>query len=925
MLLLIRERNDYMKRYRMDNDWFFHEGELEKPKEPSHTYSYMASKAGGNPEAMTSLGGDGWKKVNLPHDFAVEHEFEEKYGPANGYKKRGKAWYVRRFRLDAKDEGKQILVEFGGVSTHATVYCNGSVVGRNFCGYTSFVCDITDMAVFGENVNTLSVFVDADVIEGWWYEGAGIYRHVDLYVKDKLHVEHWGVFVNPRKVSANVWDTQVEVSIENSSFNGRNAEVEVWVENDNGNVLTPKINKFVKVASGSKAAANLNVEMHSPKIWDIDSPNLYKLICCVYDKKKMVDRTETKFGYRTIEMSENDGFILNDRRVMLYGTCNHQDHAGVGIAVPDSVNEYRIQLLKEMGSNAYRCAHGNPDSYVLDLCDRYGILVMDENRNFNSSPDGIRDVQSMVRRDRNHPSVVMYSLFNEEPHQGTKTGNNIASRLACEVRKLDNTRFLLGAMNTGLFEDCGCNELLDITGFNYITDTFDEFREKYPYQPMIGSENNSAFQTRGVYKTDNDKHIIDSYDTEAALWGNTHRDGFRQINERPYIMGMFIWTGFDYRGEPTPFQWPSIGTQFGIMDTCGFKKDAFYLNKAYFTKIPMIHILPHWTHDVPKGTLIKVMTHTNCEEAELFLNGKSLGRKSVDKYDMQTWEVPYEKGTLLMYGYNNGEKAAVDEVRTAGKPVKIVARPVRGFVYADSRDAIVLNIWTVDENGIVVPYADNLMNVSVLGGYVTGVGNGDPNSHESDKSDKRHLFNGYAQAIIEESKANREVIITVTSDGLESCEVRVPVKENPDRIKYLGKVSEIYISTWRMLVALCDKMPAYDMKIDDHDMNTWGIYTAGNGDDSKYNGKTGFGLYKTSIEIGKSNKKRMLIFNEVKGDNVIIYVNDKKEFEGDCKWGEKVKVAIENDTSELNISVIVESKVTSNGGGISKSVIVTEL
>lgn len=909
-----------MKKYRMDNGWFFHEGEFDREIDRGHTNTYMAAKAGGNAESMTAPDTEGWIRVDLPHDFAVGHEFNAEEGPARGYKARGKGWYIRRFRLDKRDEGKQVTVEFGGVSTHSAVYCNGSVVGRNFCGYTSFVCDISDMAVFGDEVNTLAVFADADVIEGWWYEGAGIYRHVDLYIKDKLHAAHWGVFVNPRRISENIWDTAVDVEVENSSYNGKNAEVEICIENMDGAAVSSSVNKFVKVASGAASTARLNIEMHSPKLWDIDSPNLYKLSCIIYDNGKAVDKTETVFGYRTIEISENDGFFLNGRRVTLYGTCNHQDHAGVGIAVPDYVNEYRIQLLKEMGSNAYRCAHGNPDSYILDLCDKYGLLVMDENRNFNSSPDGIKDVRAMVKRDRNHPSVVMYSLFNEEPHQGTKTGAKIASRLACEVRKLDNTRFLLGAMNSGLFEDDGCNELLDITGFNYITHTFDEFHKKYPYQPMIGSENNSAFQTRGVYKTDNEKHIIDCYDTEAAPWGNTHMDGFRQIDTRPHIMGMFIWTGFDYRGEPTPYQWPSIGTQFGIMDSCGFKKDAFYLNKAYFTDTPMIHILPHWTHNVSEGTPIRVMTHTNCDEAELFLNGKSLGRKKVDKYDMQEWEVPYKKGTLLMYGYRNGEKAAVDEVKTADKPVRIIAKAARNFVYGDSRDTAVINIWTVDENGITVPNADNLIKISAEGAKVIGVGNGDPNSHEKDKASERHLFNGYAQAIIEHT-GGREIRVKIESDGLESCEVIVGIRENPEKIRYLGEVAESYVTTWRVKAGLEDNMPDANVEIEDHDMNTWEIYTAGRGNDPRYNEKTGFGLYKTTAEISDKGKHE-LIFNEVRGDKVYIYVNGKNMFEDNCVYGKRVKLELdESICGKAGIDVVIQSSDSEHDGGITKSVI----
>ncbi len=913
-----------MKKYRMDNGWFFHEGGYLNSAQRGHAYTYMAAKAGGNPDALTPPFGDGWERVDLPHDFAVGHEFDESEGPARGYKARGQAWYMRRFRLDERDSEKQILVEFGGVATHAAVYCNGSVVGRNFCGYNSFVCDISDMAVFGDSVNTLAVFVDAEPIEGWWYEGAGIYRHVDLYIKEKLHTAHQGIFVNPRRMSENIWDTQTEIEVENSSYIGKNAEVEAYIENEKGDIVSSKVNKFIKVSSGSRALVKLSIEMHSPKLWDVDSPNLYRLVCCIYDGGRLADKTETKFGYRTIEISENDGFFLNGRRVQLFGTCNHQDHAGVGVAVPDYVNEYRIQLLKELGSNAYRCAHGNPDSYILDLCDKYGLLVIDENRNFNSSPDGIREVQSMVRYGRNHPSVIIYSLFNEEPHQGTATGKKLASRLACEVRKLDNSRFLLGAMNTGHFEEDGCGELLDITGFNYVTHILDEFREKFPYQPMLGSENNSAFQTRGVYKTDDDKHEIDCYDTVAADWGNTHRDGFRQIDTRPHIMGMFIWTGFDYRGEPTPYSWPSIGTQFGIMDSCGFKKDAFYLNKAYFTDTPMIHILPHWTHDVPEGTPIKVMACTNCDEAELFLNGRSLGKKSIDKYDMQEWSVPYEKGTLLMYGYRNGGKAAVDEVKTAGKPVKIIAKAARSFVYDGCRDTVVVNIWTVDENGVIVPTAGNRVSVSASGGKVIGMGNGNPNSHEKDKSDTRLLFNGYAQAIIEHT-GGKEIRIKVESDGLETAEITAAVRENPCRIKYLGEVSETYIETWRMKAELSDDMPDPDVTIADSDMNSWSVYTIGGEYDARYNDRMGYGLYKTKAAVPADGKKHALIFSDIRGDMVYVYINGKQVFKKECRHGEKVDIPLGDMSDEISVDVIIHSSGKENSAGMKKSVVIADM
>lgn len=901
----------------MDKGWLFHLGEVSEPEVKGHTYSYMAAKAGGaTGGASPSCSFDGWQTVDLPHDWAVYGEFNPDEGPAHGYKPRGKAWYVKRFRLDEADKDKQILVEFEGISSHAAVYCNGSVVARSFCGYTSFTADITDMAVFGDKVNTLSVFVDASVIEGWWYEGAGIYRHVNLYKKNKLHIKHWGVFVKPEKKTADVWDTNVEITVENSGYDEREFTVRASLKNEKGVVLGHKEEKGT-VKSGSNTVINTSVLTYSPELWDIDEPNMYTMECEVLIDGECVDKTETPFGYRTIEISADDGFKLNGRRVQLYGTCNHQDHAGVGVAVPDMINEYRIQLLKEMGTNAFRCSHGNPNPEILDLCDKYGILVMDENRNFNSSPEGVEQVRSMVLRDRNHPSVVMYSVFNEEPHQGTATGRRIAERLACEIRRLDNTRFLLGAMNTGLLEDAGCADLLDITGFNYITHLYDPFREKYPNQPMIGSENDSAFQTRGEYKTDKEGHIIDCYDSEAAAWGNTYRDGFKQVDIRKHIMGMFIWTGFDYRGEPTPFEWPSIGTQFGIMDTCGFKKDAFYLNKAFFTDEPMMHLLPHWNWK--KGQIIKVMVHTNCDEAELFVNGRSLGKRSVDKYDMTSWEVEFESGTIRADGYRSGELVCSDSRTTAKEPKKIVLETSADTISADTFGAAAVNVSVVDEDGIPVPDASNLIRFTTKGGHIIGVGNGDPNSHEADKAQQRHLFNGLCQAIVQADEDADTVIVTAESDGLESAVVEI--KAEKSEIEYVPSVKEKFLGKWRASVSLFEEKPSENTVIEDSDMNTWGIMTAG--DESHFDG-CGYALYRTKAEIGDG--KKSIVFAEVTGSYAWIYVNGKQMYEGMCKWGTRAEISLdENVTGEVEITVIIQRADKEQTIGLTKSVAIVQM
>ncbi|MCD8181097.1 MAG: DUF4982 domain-containing protein [Firmicutes bacterium] len=909
-----------MEKFSLDRDWKFHNGDFVLSETKSHTESYMAAKAGGALGAASpDFDKSDWETVNLPHDWAVYSEFDEKQGPSQGYKKRGKAWYSKRFRLEEEDRSKQILIEFEGVSSYATVYLNGSVIGRNFCGYNSFTVDATDMALYGEQVNDLVVFVDATAIEGWWYEGAGIYRHVNLYKKNPLHIAHWGVFVHPEKKSADVWDAVTDTTVENSSYEEKAFRLKTYILDRYDNVVGKNETEF-SVAGGSCAEIRQSILTYSPLLWDVDSPNLYTMVSELYENDTLADCQKNTFGFRTISVDADKGFFLNGRRVPLYGTCNHQDHAGVGVAVPDSVNEYRIKLLKEMGSNAYRCAHGNPNPEILDYCDRYGLLVMDENRNFNSSPDGIKQVRDMVMRDRNHPCVVMYSLFNEEPLQGTPTGRKLAERLQCEIKKLDNTRFLLGAMNTGVTTDGGACDALDMTGFNYITHTYDDFREKYPAMPMIGSENDSAFETRGVYKTDYSKHVIDCYDSEAAQWGNTYRDGFKQVDTREHIMGLFIWTGFDYRGEPTPFEWPSIGTQFGIMDTCGFKKDAFYLNKAFFTDEPMIHILPHWNWS--EGEEIRVMAHTNCAEAELFLNGRSLGRKNVDKYDMTDWIVPFEKGTLKMSGYIDGKDVCSDEVTTAGNAVKINIEPHRDFVYDGCGDAVIFNISVSDENGFSVPTADNLIKFTAEGGEIIGVGNGNPNSHEADKAEERRLFNGLCQVIVKQTDGAKAVTLTAASAGLEIARVSVDAVECGGKPIFIPSVSERYISKWRQSVEIFAERPDPNVKIDDSDMNTWGIVSVGGGFDDKFEDSVGYILYKTAAVINADDN--YIVFREIIGDSAEVYINGEQKFGDSPVNGGKAEIDVSDITGNIDITVLIHSENPRHHGGISKPVVITD-
>lgn len=903
-----------MTKLSLDRGWKFHKGDIPIPEVHTHTTCYMAAKAGGalgaaSPDYDYST----WSDIDVPHDWAVENPFEEKWGPANGYKARGKGWYSKRFRLDEEYEGKQILIEFGGIATQCTIYLNGSVIGRNFSGYNSFVVDATDMAVFGDKLNNLVVFVDATVIEGWWYEGAGIYRHVDMYIRDQLHINHRGIFIHPELLCPGTWDTKTDTDIENLTDCQKHITLKNRIINDE-DILIGHAETSADIAPGETIRLMQSVLAYGINVWDIDSPNLYTMISELYDNDTLIEKRETKFGYRTISIDKDKGFFLNGRHIKLYGTCNHQDHAGVGVAVPDSIQEYRVKLLKEMGSNAYRCAHGNPAPEILDACDKYGLLVMDENRNFNTSEDGLNQVRDMVLRDRNHPSVVMYSIFNEEPLQGTPIGKRLAIRLDREIKRFDNTRFTVGAMNNGVTAEGGACDVLDMTGFNYITHTYDDFRERFPNMPMLGSENDSAFQTRGEYKTDKSKNIIDCYDSECASWGNTYRDGFKQVDIRPHMLGLFIWTGFDYRGEPTPFEWPSIGTFFGIMDTCGFKKDAFYLNKAFFTDKPMIHILPHWNHT--KGETVRVMAHTNCTEAELFLNGVSCGKKAVDKYDMTEWNIVFEPGTLSMTGYIDNAAVCYDEVKTAGAPCRLVAELSKDTILDNCDDAAAINIRAVDADGVFVPYANMLVKFSCIGGEIIGVGNGNPNSHEEDKASERHLFNGCCQAIVKKTDNSDKVVITAEADGMKPVTAELKSISGHEK-NYLDSVNEHYIGGWRTYVTLFDTKPAADIEIADSDMNNWVAADIGYGD--QFTNKTGYGIYKVTADIPQDSKT--ILFRQIHGNEVEIYINGELRKSFMARNGKEIQIS-DIGYGSVDITVIINSTKGSDGAGITAPVVI---
>ncbi|MBQ8954357.1 MAG: DUF4982 domain-containing protein, partial [Clostridia bacterium] len=487
------------------------------------------------------------------------------------------------------------------------------------------------------------------------------------------------------------------------------------------------------------------------------------------------------------------------------GFCNHQDHTGVGAAVPYAIKEYRVALLKRLGANAYRCAH-NTDPEILEICDRLGMLVMEENRTFSSAEDNLLRLEAMIRNSRNHPSVVLYSMFNEEPLQGTRKGHRMAGRMQALTHRLDDTRPCTGAFNGSALEDEGAGTVLDIVGINYNPATYDLFHAKYPHKPVFGSETASAFMVRGAWQDDPERHFIPNYDDTCAPWGNTIHDTWRSVDTRPFVFGSYVWTGFDYRGEPTPFTWPSVATFFGTYDSCGFEKDGCFMYKAFWHDEPIVHLLPHWNLEVEPGTPVRVMAFTNCEEVALVLNGRALARKKADKYEQVSFTVPYEPGALEAIGYRDGKEAARDRVVTAGPAAKLEATLSKTLLTNDGLDAVAVNVRALDAAGSFMPVADNMVYFDVSGGAkIIGVGNGDPNSHEPDVANYRKLYNGCAQAILL-SDGPEEVRVTVRAEGLEGAALRLPVQAGRP-IPYVAAVNEQAVEGWTMFHRLFDEAP----------------------------------------------------------------------------------------------------------------------
>ncbi len=729
----------------------------------------------------TDFDDSSWRTLDLPHDWAIELPFvREPYSEDlkdHGFKPVGRAfpetsvgWYRKRFVLPPGDAAKRIRLEFDGVFRDCRIWLNGFDLGHHEGGYSSFFFDATDLVLCGGE-NILVVRVDATHKEGWFYEGAGIYRHVRLVKTAPVHIPAWGTYVTAEVTDRSTANVVVSTEIVNESGQTARVNLKTVILDPSGKAAGESISPEASLGPWEAATVSRSVAIANPVLWSLGNPALYRAVSTVRSGGGDVDEAAARFGIRTIRFDKDRGFFLNGERVEIRGVCCHQDHAGVGAAVPDAVQRFRIARLKEMGVNAYRTSHNAPAPEILDACDELGMLVMDEQRLFSSNADSLDQLRRMVRRDRNHPSIFLWSVGNEEGIQGQPVGGRIAETMARTVRALDPTRPVTYAGNSGHY--AGTNEFMDVRGFNYHMDVIDKYRADHPDQPLYGSEIASTLTTRGEYANDKDRGYLESYDTNKPPWGELAEEWMTFYGARPWLAGAFIWTGFDYRGEPTPYDWPCISSHFGILDTCGFAKDLFWYYKSWWTPEPVLHLLPHWNWKGKEGGTVSVWAFTNMDEVRLRLNGKDLGLKKVPRLGHAEWRVPYRPGRLEAIGYNKGKQAGRAVVETTGEPKRLTLTADRKTLSADGGDAGIITVAALDAKGRPVPVAADEVSFAIEGpGRILGVGNGDPSSHEPDVFPgekpgwRRKLFNGLAQVIVRSGGAPGDLILTATAPGL---------------------------------------------------------------------------------------------------------------------------------------------------------------
>lgn len=762
-----------------NENWYFHKGDI-KTNTPSYkAYMYMSSKT----ERMQTGPAcrhyaltidewygraehkcDDWEKISLPHDFVVQGVPTQASNGSFGFLEKDDAWYIKSFSLSEEDKEKRITLLFEGVATECTVYLNGCIVKRNFSGYNSFEVDITDFVKFGEE-NRVAVFVKAkDVHEGWWYEGGGIYRSVWLVKTERISVDLWGVYVRPEKTEKG-WTVGVETSVRNDFYEDKEISLQCEIL-DKNSVVVGKAEENALLEKAAITTVKTGLSVDKPTLWSPDAPYLYTARVTVYENNNPTDVYETKFGFRTFYIDSEKGLFINDKHYLIKGVCGHADCGLFGKAVPDTVHRYKVKLLKEMGANGYRTAHYMQSETLMDELDENGFIVMDETRWFSTEEESVNQLISLVKRDRNRPSVFFWSVGNEEPHHVTKEGKRIYQKLAATVKKLDDTRPVMTAVSYApdratVYEDC------DVLGINYNWNLYDNVHEKFPDKGVFCSEGCATGTTRGWYFDDDaTRGYISAYDHDVNKSFIGRERVWQFLLERPWLLGYYQWTSFDHRGESA---WPRFSSQSGAFDMFLQKKDAFYQNVSHWSNQPMVHLLPHWNFQGLEGKSVRVVAYTNMPACELFLNGESLGKKDVENGGHAEWMVPYTPGKIEAVGYDaSGNAIVCDEKETSGAAEKLALKVEEIGTEENGEKIALITCFALDSKGREVEDACPFVRFHTEGdGKIIGTGSGVSDPVPPQSTD-REMYAGKISVAVRVKKDAQAVRIYARAEHMQA-------------------------------------------------------------------------------------------------------------------------------------------------------------
>ncbi|GGI51623.1 beta-galactosidase [Mucilaginibacter galii] len=770
-----------------NSDWKFYIGDDAKAKDENYNDSQ-------------------WRQLSLPHDWSIEGAFSETNptGQAGGGLPAGIGWYRKIFMVSATSQSKNIFIDFDGVYCNSEVWINGHYLGKRPNGYISFQYDLTPFLHYGAEKNVIAVKVDNSAQpNSRWYTGSGIYRNVWLSTTAKSYIPQWGTFVTTQvNIKNAIVRMQTLVVVHQEGL-----RVKASVYAPNGELVNSIITPIE--SADTLATIQQNIIVGQPKLWSVDKPNLYKVVLQVLLGTQVIDKYQSFTGIRTFNFDKDKGFSLNEEPMKIKGVCMHHDLGALGVAINVRAMERQLQILKAMGCNAIRTAHNPPAPEFLDLCDRMGFIVMDEAfdmwRKKKNKQDYYqyfpewhkRDLEDQIKRDRNHPSVMMWSIGNEIREQFDSTGIILTRELVGIVKSLDNTRPVTSALSEAdpkknFIYQSGA---LDVLGFNYHPETYADFPKNYPGQKFLASETVSGYATRGYYDTptDSTRHwptsskakltqgnpefAVTAYDNVAAYWGATHEEYWKIIKKYDFLSGEFVWSGFDFIGEPVPYPWPARSSYYGIIDLAGFPKDVYYMYQSEWTTKPVLHLLPHWNWE-PGKTVDVWAYYNNADEVELYLNGRSLGIRKKQGDDLHvSWKVPYEAGTLRATSRLNGKIVLTEEVKTAGAPARIELVADRKLIKSDGNDLSFVTVRILDAAGNLVPNADNLINFIIKGkGMLAGIDNGSQNSMESFKEPHRKAFHGLCLAIVQAMQSPGAITLTAQGDGLKPATVIIRVR-----------------------------------------------------------------------------------------------------------------------------------------------------